>query len=296
MAMLNIILHAESKIHGIGRDELHLHELSHVDTLIDLLCVAKGMDYFKIDRIYCGPIPCGRGTIKTAHGIIPNPPPVTLEILSGYNIVFYDESLELTTPTGATIVKYYVQDKNTSPPFIVEKIGYGVGAYKTTKPDALRIFIGTSEVPFYDEQVWVIECDLDDMEMEYIGAVADKIRNEGALDVLYFPVYMKKGRPGIRLSITVSPDKFERIIEMVFHETTTFGMRLKREDRRVLKREKKVVETSYGPVRVKNGYDAEGKLIKTHIEFEDIKKIANEKGLPYRMALEAIRSEIATMK
>jgi hypothetical protein len=296
MAMLNIILHAESKIHGIGRDELHLHELSHVDTLIDLLCVAKGMDYFKIDRIYCGPIPCGRGTIKTAHGIIPNPPPVTLEILSGYNIVFYDESLELTTPTGATIVKYYVQDKNTSPPFIVEKIGYGVGAYKTTKPDALRIFIGTSEVPFYDEQVWVIECDLDDMEMEYIGAVADKIRNEGALDVLYFPVYMKKGRPGIRLSITVSPDKFERIIEMVFHETTTFGMRLKREDRRVLKREKKVVETSYGPVRVKNGYDAEGKLIKTHIEFEDIKKIANEKGLPYRMALEAIRSEIATKK
>ena len=107
---------------------------------------------------------------------------------------------------------------------------------------------------------------------------------------------MKKGRPGIRLSITVSPDKFERIIEMVFHETTTFGMRLKREDRRVLKREKKVVETSYGPVRVKNGYDAEGKLIKTHIEFEDIKKIANEKGLPYRMALEAIRSEIATKK
>ena len=294
--MLEIILNAESKIHGIGRDELHLHELSNVDTVIDLFCVAKGMDYFKIDKVYCGPVPCGRGTIKTAHGIIPNPPPVTLEILSGHPIVFYDEPLELTTPTGATIVRHYVKDTKAAPPFIVEKTGYGVGTYKTARPDALRIFIGVVEEPVYDEEVWVIECDLDDMEMEYMGAVADRIRNNGARDVLYFPVFMKKGRPGIRLSVTVSPDTLERIIAMIFQETTTFGMRLKKEGRRVLKREEKSVETSYGPVRVKNGYDAEGTCIKTHIEFEDIKKIADEKGLPYRMVLEAIKTEISTKK
>jgi uncharacterized protein (TIGR00299 family) protein len=294
--MLDIILNAESKIHGIGRDELHLHELSNVDTVIDLLCVAKGMDYFKIDKVYCGPVPCGRGTIKTAHGIIPNPPPVTLEILSGHPIVFYDEPLELTTPTGATIVRHYVKDTKVMPPFIVEKTGYGVGTYKTTRPDALRIFIGATEEPVYDEEIWVIECDLDDMEMEYVGAVADRIRNNGARDVLYFPVSMKKGRPGIRLSVTVSPDTLERIIAMIFQETTTFGMRLKKEGRRVLKREEKSVETSYGPVRVKNGYNAEGTCIKTHIEFEDVKRIADEKGLPYRMVLEAIKAEISTKK
>jgi uncharacterized protein (TIGR00299 family) protein len=294
--MLDIILAAESKIHGIGRDELHLHELSHVDTIIDLLCVAKGMDYFKIDRVYCGPVPCGRGTIKTAHGIIPNPPPVTLEILSGYPIVFYDEPLELTTPTGATIVRHYVKDRKIAPPFIVEKTGYGVGNYKTTKPDALRIFIGSSEEPVYDEEIWVIECDLDDMEMEYMGAVADRIRNNGARDALYFPVFMKKGRPGIRLSVTVSPDTLERIIAMIFQETTTFGMRLRKEGRRVLKREEQSIETSYGPVRVKNGYSEEGTCIKTHIEFEDIKKIADEKGLPYRVILEAMKTEISTKK
>jgi uncharacterized protein (TIGR00299 family) protein len=294
--MLDIILNAESKIHGIGRDELHLHELSNVDTVIDLLCVAKGMDYFKIDKVYCGPVPCGRGTIKTAHGIIPNPPPVTLEILSGHPIVFYDEPLELTTPTGATIVRHYVKDTKVMPPFIVEKTGYGVGTYKTTRPDALRIFIGATEEPVYDEDIWVIECDLDDMEMEYVGAVADRIRNNGARDVLYFPVSMKKGRPGIRLSVTVSPDTLERIIAMIFQETTTFGMRLKKEGRRVLKREEKSVETSYGPVRVKNGYNAEGTCIKTHIEFEDVKRIADEKGLPYRMVLEAIKAEISTKK
>jgi pyridinium-3,5-bisthiocarboxylic acid mononucleotide nickel chelatase len=296
LGMLNIILDAESKIHAIGREELHLHELSNVDTIIDLLCVAKGMDYFKIDKVYSGPVPCGRGTIKTAHGIIPNPPPVTLEILSGHRIVFYDEPLELTTPTGATIVRHYVKERITSPPFVVEKTGYGVGTYKTTRPDALRIFIGTSEGVPSDEEVWVVECDLDDMEMEYVGAVADRIRGNGALDVLHFPVFMKKGRPGMRLCVTVAQDELERVIELIFRETTTFGMRLKKEGRRVLKREEKSVETSCGPVRVKNGYDAAGSLLKTHIEFEDVKRIAEEKDLSYRTLLETIKIELTTKK
>jgi hypothetical protein len=293
--MLEIILAAESKIHNIGRDELHLHELSNVDTIIDLLCVAKGMNYFKIEKIYCGPVPCGSGTIKTAHGMIPNPPTVTMEILSGYPVVFYDEPLELTTPTGATIIRHYVKDKKTTPPFVVEKTGYGVGTYKTTRPDALRIFIGSGEEPVCDEEVWVIECDLDDMETEYMGAVADRIRNGGALDVLYFPVFMKKGRPGMRISVTVSTDTLEHVIGIIFKETTTFGMRLKKEGRRVLKREEKTIETSHGSVHIKSGYDAEGTCIKTHIEFEDVKRIADEKGLSYRNLLEAIKTEI-TMK
>lgn len=291
--MLNIILDAESKIHGIGRDALHLHELSSVDTLIDLLCVAKGMHYFKIDRVYCGPVPCGRGTIKTEHGIIPNPPPVTLEILSGFTIAFHEEPLELTTPTGATIVRYYVKDRGPVPPFSVETTGHGVGTYQSARPDVLRIFIGENDDPVYDEEVWVIECDLDDMETEYLGVVADRIRNTGALDVLHFPVSMKKGRPGIRLSVTVSPDRLEEVIDMVFQETTTFGMRLIKEGRRILRREEKVVETSHGPVRIKNGYSSKGEFLKTHIEFEDARKIADETGLPYRVVLEAIKSEIA---
>ncbi len=293
-AMLEIILAAESKIHNIGRDELHLHELSNVDTIIDLLCVAKGMDYFKIDNVYCGPVPCGRGTIKTAHGIIPNPPPVTLEILAGYALAFYDEPLELTTPTGATIVRHYVKGKKTVPPFVVEKTGYGVGTYKTKRPDVLRIFIGINETSLYDEEVWVIECDLDDMEMEYMGAVADRIKNIGARDVLYFPVFMKKGRPGVRLSVTVSEDALEHVVAMIFRETTTFGMRLSKEGRRVLKREEKIIETSYGRLRVKYGYDTDGNLLKTHIEFEDVKHIAEEKNIPYRALLEAIKTEITT--
>ena len=142
--MLEHIIDAESKIHDISREELHLHELAHVDTVIDLVCVAAGIDYFNVDEIYCGPVPCGRGTIKTAHGMIPNPPPVTLEILSGIPIVIYDEPLELTTPTGAAIVRHYASGKANPPPFVAEKIGYGMGTYKSSRPDVLRVFIGDS--------------------------------------------------------------------------------------------------------------------------------------------------------
>jgi pyridinium-3,5-bisthiocarboxylic acid mononucleotide nickel chelatase len=292
--MLNIILDAEAKVHGVSGDELHLHELSHIDTLIDLFGVAKGINYFGIDRVFCGPVPHGCGTIKTSHGIIPNPPPVTLEILSGFRAVFLEEPLELTTPTGATIVRHYARDRNVLPPaFTIDKIGYGMGTYKTDKPDVLRLFIGKSEEPaFEEEDVRVIETDIDDMEMEYIGAIANRLRNAGALDVLYFPVYMKKGRIGIRLSITTKTETLKHMTEMLFNETTTFGLRLREERRNILKREERFVQTSYGPVKVKYGFDNSGSIIKTHIEFEDVKKIAEEKGLPYRSVLKSLESEV----
>jgi pyridinium-3,5-bisthiocarboxylic acid mononucleotide nickel chelatase len=297
-AMLNIILNAEAKVHGVSKDELHLHELSHIDTLIDLFGVAKGMHYFGIDRVFCGPVPQGCGTIKTSHGIIPNPPPVTLEILSGLNTVFLEEPLELTTPTGATIVRHYVKDRNIPPPaFKIDKIGYGAGTYKTDKPDVLRIFIGKSECPaFEEEDVRVIETDIDDMDMEYIGAIADRMRSAGALDVLYFPVYMKKGRMGIRISITTKTELLQRMTDMLFAETTTFGLRLRAEHRNVLRREERLVQTSYGPIKVKYGFDGNGSLIKTHIEFEDVKKIAEEKGMPYLTILETLEPEVRDKK
>lgn len=291
-AMLEIILNAEAKVHGINADELHLHELSNIDTLIDFIGVAAGINYFKIDKVYCGDVPCGRGTIKTLHGIIPNPPPVTLDILTGFNIVFYEEPFELTTPTGAAIVRHYVKDKITPPSMRIKKTGYGVGTYKTEKPDVLRIFIGETGEEFQEEDVWVIETDIDDMEMEYVGAVADRIRAQGALDCLYFPVYMKKGRFGIRLSVTTKADNLENLIKVLLSETTTFGMRLRKEFRNMLKREERTISTSFGSVRIKNGYDNKGNLIKTHIEFEDIKRLAEERGIPYRVLLDAIKTEI----
>jgi len=291
LGILSIIVAAESKIHEVSRDELHLHELSNIDTIIDLLCVAYGIRYFNIEKVFCGPVPCGSGTIRTSHGSIPNPPPVTLEILGDHHLVFYEEPLELTTPTGAAIVAHYAKAEARVPPFKVLHRGHGVGTYTSSRPDLLRVFIGEIDEPLYDEEVLVIETDLDDMEMEYMGAVAERIRDAGALDVLFFPVSMKKGRMGIRLCATTDREELEKIVEIIFAETTTFGMRFHRNMRRVLRREEATLSTSHGPVRIKKGFDRDGKLIKTHIEFDDVKAIADAKGLPYREILEMIKKE-----
>jgi uncharacterized protein (TIGR00299 family) protein len=292
-AMLDIIVEAESKVHGVSKNKVHLHELSHIDTLIDIVSVATGIHCLGIEKVFSGPVPHGRGTVKTAHGIMPNPPPATLEILGGFSTVFLDVPLELTTPTGATIVRHYAEDRARVPSMKIERIGYGIGSYKTERPDALRIFVGHSApAASSDEEVWVIEADLDDMETEYMGACAERLRKEGALDVLYFPVHMKKGRIGLRLSVTVPDGHLQHLVDLIFAETTTFGMRLRREERRVLQRVEKVLQSPYGPVRMKYGFDDNGNLMKTHIEFEDVKKIADEQGIPYATLLNTLKKEL----
>lgn len=292
--MLDIMVEAEARVHGLSRDALHLHELSHIDTLIDLLGVAKAMDYFKIEKAFSGPVPLGSGVITTAHGVMPNPPPATMEILSAHKVVFLEEPFELTTPTGAAIIRYYTEEGIRPPPLRIEGIGYGAGSYEGSRPDLLRIFIGEADEPFlaYDEEVWVIESDIDDMEMEFTGAIAERLREAGALDVVYFPIYMKKGRIGLRLSVTTPIQDIERVLDMVFLETSTFGVRLNMEKRRVLKREEQILDTEWGHIRIKRGYDISGRLIKSHIEFDDIRRICDSKHIPYRQFLDTIKKVI----
>ena len=292
LGILNILVEAESKVHDVSPDKVHFHELSHVDTLIDLICTAQAVSYFGIDKVYCGPVPQGRGFIRCSHGVLPNPPPVTVEILKGFPVVFLDRDLELTTPTGAAILRHYVSPGERTPPFSIRLSGCGFGTYETDVPNVVRLFIGEEHAPSADEEVWVVETDMDDCEMEYIGAVAERLRSEGALDVLYFPIYMKKGRIGIRLSVTVAEERLHRLTKTIFSETTTFGLRLRKEKRNVLKREETTRETSFGPVRVKKGYDHEGNLVKIHIEYEDVKKIADERGTSYRLLLDALKKEL----
>ncbi|HOP85983.1 MAG TPA: nickel pincer cofactor biosynthesis protein LarC [Syntrophorhabdaceae bacterium] len=290
--MLRILIDAESKIHNILPDEIHFHELSNIDTLIDLIGVAHGMNYLGIEKVFCGPVPCGNGTIKTSHGIIPNPPPVTLEILNPFKIVFLDEPLELTTPTGATIIRYYAQKYHPAPPMKVERIGYGVGTYKSMRPDILRIFIGTLEDKEGFDEVWIIETDIDDMDLEYLAPAVERIRDAGALECVFFPVYMKKGRLGVRLSILVKDDKLEKVKNTVFSETTTFGIRIRKDSREVLKREIKKEQTPFGTIHVKYGYNSQGEPLKTHIEFDDVKKIADQTGISYLTLFDEIKKSI----
>ncbi|MGA3174115.1 MAG: nickel pincer cofactor biosynthesis protein LarC [Syntrophorhabdales bacterium] len=290
-AILDVIVEAESKVHGVPGEAMHFHELSHIDTLIDILCVARAVAYFSIDNVFSGPIPVGRGFVKTAHGIMPNPPPATTELLSGFKVVFMDEELELTTPTGAAIVRHYVKSQARIP-FTILRHGCGFGTFETERPNVLRVFVGETGETVLDEEVWVIEADMDDMETEYMGAVADRIRERGALDVLYFPVQMKKGRSGLRLSVLTPLSRIGELTDAVFQETSTFGLRLRQEFRTVLVRKEEVRQTSLGPVKVKQAYDRSGRPVKTHLEFEEVKRIADEQKKPYRELLEALKKEL----
>lgn len=308
LGILDVVVEAEAKAHGVPKEEVHFHELSHVDTIIDVLCVARAMAYFDIDTVLSGPIPVGRGFIKTAHGVMPNPPPATTELLHGFDMVVLDEEKELTTPTGAAIVRYYVKGR-AGVPFRVKAHGYGFGTFETTRPNVLRVFIGEAAAStlaeagastgteaaastLADEEVWVIEADMDDMETEYLGAAAERMRASGALDVLFLPVQMKKGRPGVRLSIIAPKPLLGPLIDMVLEETTTFGVRFRPEYRSVLDRTEEIRETSFGPVRVKTAFDKSGNRLKSHVEFEEVKRIADERMMAYRTLLDALKKEL----
>lgn len=291
--ILDILIAAEATVHGTTRDEVHFHELSSIDTLIDVLSVAQAVAFFGPHKVYSGPLPHGRGFVRTCHGILPNPPPATVEILKGVPVVFLDEDLELTTPTGAAIIKYYSQHGHKQPPFSPRDAGNGFGSRQAgDKPNMTRVFLGTLEDKEGREETWLIEADIDDAEMEYMGAVADRIRAAGALDVLYYAVYMKKGRVGLRLSVLANENLLEPLLELVFRETTTFGVRFRREQRRTLRREELVKDTSFGPLRIKQGFDREGKLLKTHIEFDDVRRMADARGIPFRVVLDALKKEL----
>lgn len=290
--MLNLLIETEAKIHGVERKDLHFHELSNIDTFLDFLLVASAIFYFKIEKVFVSPIPHGSGFIKTSHGILPNPPPLTLEMLRGFVSLFTSEQYELTTPTGATIVRYYANPRERLTYMRLLSTGCGIGNYQMEKPDILRIYIGESVSEYLSDEITVIEFDVDDMEMEYVGHLAETLRKSGATEVLYFPVFMKKGRIGVRFSIISQNDKLDSLVEAIFRNSTTFGLRMRRESRKILKREEKMVESKYGSVRIKVGYGKNGEILKEHVEFEDVRKICDESGLPYAKVLEEIKKSL----
>lgn len=289
--MLDMLLDLEAKLHGFSKDNSELHELASIDTILDLAIFAYGLSHFGVSKVYCGPIPHGFGLIETSHGKIPNPPPLTLELLKGYSSVFHDLPYELTTPTGALIIRYYVNPKEKAPPFRILSYGYGFGNYEMGKPDILRVILGEVESETLEE-INVIEFDVDDMEMEYTGFFSDSLRRAGARDVSYQSVYMKKGRIGIRFSILCEDEKLDRLKRIIFEETSTFGIRLRKERREILRRDERVIETPYGDVRVKLGFDETGKLLKEHVEFDDVVRISEAHGIPYSQVLKEVKRRL----
>ncbi len=289
------IARAEAKIHGHSIDEVHFHEVGAIDSIVDVLGAAICLDYLKVDKILSSPVQVGGGYVKCAHGMLPVPAPATAEILTGIPIRSGIVPFETTTPTGAAILAATAGCFADRVDFTPLKIGYGIGQRDTDVPNVLRVFLGEMEDERQDPDVEVkeaclMECNIDDMNPELYDGVVETLFEKGALDVYLTPIIMKKSRPAVKISIICDADHRRGIEEVLWLQTSTFGLRVNRISKLLLRRDISAVKTKYGLLSVKNAY-LRGERIKWKLEYEDAKRLAREKGVSIKAIYDSLLSE-----
>lgn len=284
IGVYTLIAEAESHAHGKPISDIHFHEVGTMDAVADVVGVCMLLHELNVDRIISSPVNVGRGQVKCAHGILPVPAPATAFILRNAPIYSGDIEGEMCTPTGAALLKYFVNSFEQMPVMNVEAIGYGMGNKDFPVANCVRAMLGEVEKQMND----IVElcCNLDDITPENIGYVTELMMKEGALDVYTTSVVMKKNRPGFVLTCMCKKEDKEKFLKLIFHHTTTLGIREYTCNRYGLERNIREIKTSYGTVRIKEskGYG----VTKQKIEYEDLIKIAENKG----MAIEEVRQEI----
>jgi len=233
--VLDRLADAEAKVHGISRDHVHFHEIGALDTIVDILGFCVALDYFKIDRLQFSTLTDGHGTVNVAHGVMPVPVPATAVMIEGLRLRTLPVATELLTPTGAALLTALGEQVEAGSGGTVVGIGYGCGSKVfENHPNFLRIVLFETEdrsEDGYADQVIVCESDLDHVSGEIMGDVAGRLFDAGALDVCWIPVYMKKGRPGYRLSVTAPLELSQKMADMIIRQTRTLGVRMQKIDR-----------------------------------------------------------------
>lgn len=292
LEIFSIIAEAEAKVHGVATDEVRFHEIGAIDSIVDIVGVAIAIDSLDIDEVYTSAIPLGEGLVDTAHGPMPVPAPATMEILKGVEIKPSRVKAELTTPTGAAIIKALSKGTRSIPAMSVSEIGYGIGSKDFKEaPNLLRLLYGegTGDVSG-DGQVVVVETNLDDLSPQIAGYLMDSLFEAGALDVCFTPVQMKKSRPGLLLTAIVEEDSFEAVTETIFVESSSIGLRFHRVGRRTLERKEYKLDTRFGKITIKAS-SLDGRVVTRKPEFEELKAAAKKSGLP----LKSVRDEVMAL-
>jgi uncharacterized protein (TIGR00299 family) protein len=308
--MFETIAGAEAKVHGGDADKVHFHEVGAVDSIIDITCVSLAINMLSPSAIFCRKIPLGSGTASTMHGTIPVPAPATLEILKGLPVYGGGFGFEVTTPTGAAIVKALAGSFKDIPEMIVEYSGNGAGAalninnnhsaeahmhghghgqgtgsngriVKGSPPDMLRLIFGKSPLKNIHESVLYISTNIDDSTPEITAYLQDKLLSLGALDCWTEPVFMKKNRAALKLCVLCGREYLDAIMDNIFKETSTLGIRVQEISRYCLEREIKSVKLPYGKADVKIGY-FKGKQVTISPEYESCKSLAEMTGKPLK--------------
>lgn len=287
LSVYRLIQQAESKVHGKSVDEIHFHEVGNKDAIADVVGFCYILEMLEVEKIVASPVHVGCGRVKCAHGILPVPAPATAEILSEVPIYGGMVKGELCTPTGAAILKHFVDEFDDMPIMTVKKTGYGMGKKDFEIANCVRAILG--DVKTDKSKIVELTCNVDDMTAERIGFAMEELFNAGALEVYTVSVGMKKSRPGIMLCVMCAQDKKENIINLIFRHTTTLGIRENISKRYTLERRIDTKETSLGTVRVKvsNGFCVERKKY----EYEDLAKIAREKDISIEEVVNTIEME-----
>ncbi len=287
-ATFTAIATAEGEIHGLPPEEVHLHEVGAVDAILDVVGVIWGLDQIGVERVYCGPIALGDGTVKAAHGLLPVPAPATLKLLEGHPVRPGPEgSGELVTPTGAALVRTL----SSGPPpseYVPVRSGFGAGTKDFRgRANALRIILADVGDRFTREALVELVCDIDDMSAEYLAAAMERVRDAGALDVTVFAATMKHGRQGVRVEVLCRQPDVQRLEDLLLVETMTIGVRRRAVERRALDRgvmqitvlghviRAKVVTLPNGSRRAKPEFaDVERVALATKRPLQDISRLA----------------------
>lgn len=288
--IFTLIAQAEAKIHDMPIEEVHFHEVGAMDSIIDIIGCCLALEDLNIDSIYCSAIPTGHGRIRIAHGIYPVPAPATLEILTGVPLADFDVESELTTPTGAAIVKSLATHFGPMPAIIPTHIAYGAGSKDFDFPNVLRLVQFTASTVQQDV-VQVLECQIDDMTGETLGDFLETVLAKGALDAYYTPILMKKNRPAIALTVICERPNKSFFEDYLLLHTTTLGVRSSTVQRRVLEREFHTLPTQYGDITIKMA-KLDNKVVKIKPEFHDMQRIAQNTEQPLHQLYAEINAEI----
>jgi uncharacterized protein (TIGR00299 family) protein len=288
------IARAEAKVHNKSINEIHFHEVGAVDSIVDIVGTAICLDLLGVKEVYCSPLHDGQGFIECAHGIIPVPVPAVLEILANSQIplVIEDVKTELITPTGAGIVKTLCRNFGSMPVMIIDKVGYGFGKRETGRLNALRVVLGTflSHDSLMEDMV-LLETNIDDTTSEILGFAMEKLFENGAADVYYTSIYMKKNRPAYMLSVLCKKQIEEKMADIILRETSTIGVRRSVVKRYVMNREVIKINTDIGDVRVK--ISTRGDIKRMTPEYEDCRDIALRTGMPLLAVYEQVNRHMS---
>ena len=286
---------AEARVHGVSVDEVHFHDVGAVDAIVDVTGACLGLHLLGIEALHCSALPLGGGSVTGPHGRIPVPAPGTAELLRGFPVVDTGVKRELVTPTGAAILTTLASGAGAMPAMTVSAVGYGAGSMELEMPNLIRLFVGEGASPLdpmgaATETVCQVETTVDDMSPQLWEPLMDRLFEAGALDVYLTSVLMKKSRPGVVLTALCEPGDVGALAQALFQESTTIGVRWTPWQRQRLPREMVRLETSYGAVAFKVSRLGD-RVVTVTPEFDEVRRIARDRGLPVREVLDQARAE-----